>query len=150
MINIQRGMFTYFHQIRVRYGDTDQMGYVYYGNYGYYFEQARVEAVRSIGLTYREIEESGTIMPITRMNIKYIQPAHYDELLTVKTYVPQLPNRILVFKYEVYNEKKQLINEGETHMIFVDMHTKKIKSVPNILLDKLKPFFNVAANHLAA
>ncbi len=150
MINIQRGMFTYYHQIRVRYGDTDQMGYVYYGNYGYYFEQARVEAVRSIGLTYKEIEEGGIIMPITRMNIKYILPAHYDEMLTVKTFIPQLPNRILVFNYEVYNEKKILINEGETHMIFVDVHTKKVKSVPNFLLDKLKPYFNIPAKNLAA
>jgi len=150
LININSGMFVYNHEIRVRYGDTDQMGYVYYGNYGYYFEQARVEAVRSIGVTYKEIEESGTFMPITRMNIKYIKPAHYDEMLTIKAYIPQLPNRILIFKYDVYNENKELINEGETHMIFVDVHSRKIKTVPNILLDKIKPFFNYPAKNIAA
>lgn len=89
-------------------------------------------------------------MPITRMNIKYIKPAHYDEMLTIKAYIPQLPNRILIFKYDVYNENKELINEGETHMIFVDVHSRKIKTVPNILLDKIKPFFNYPAKNIAA
>lgn len=134
-------MFTYQHQLRVRYGDTDQMGYVYYGNYGYYYEQARAEAIRSIGLSYKEIEESGVLMPITRMNIKYIQPAYYDELLTIKTFVPYLPNRIIVFNYEVFNEKGALINEGETHLAFIDAVTKKLKSTPEILLNKLQAYF---------
>lgn len=134
-------MFTYQHQLRVRYGDTDQMGYVYYGNYGYYYEQARAEALRSLGITYKEIEDSGTMMPITRMNIKYIQPARYDELLTIKTSVPQLPNRLILFTYEIWNEKKQLINEGETQLIFIDVLSQKIKTAPDLLLDKLKPCF---------
>ncbi|MFI5140353.1 MAG: acyl-CoA thioesterase, partial [Sphingobacteriales bacterium] len=129
-------MFTYEHKLRVRYGDTDQMGYVYYGNYGYYYEQARAEAIRSLGITYKEIEASGTIMPITRMNIKYIQPALYDELLTIKTVVPHVPNRIILFLYEVFNEKGVLINEGETHLVFADINSKKIKTVPSIVLDK--------------
>jgi acyl-CoA thioester hydrolase len=134
-------MFVYEHQLRVRYGDTDQMGYVYYGNYGYYYEQARAEAIRSIGITYKQIEESGTIMPITRMNVKYIQPALYDELLTIKTIVPHLPNRIIIFKYEIYNSKSVLINEGETHLVFADIQSKRIKTAPALLLDKLKSFF---------
>ena len=96
-------MFIYEHKLRVLYADTDQMGYVYYGNYAYYYEQARSEAIRSAGISYKEIEESGTMMPITRMNIKYIQPAFYDELLTIKTFVSHLPHRIIVFYYEVYN-----------------------------------------------
>lgn len=134
-------MFTYEHQIRVRYGDTDQMGYVYYGNYGYYYEQARSEAIRSIGITYKQIEDSGTMMPITRMNIKYIQPAFYDELLTIKTTVEQQPHRLILFAYHVYNEKNELINEGETQLAFIDAVTKKLKSAPSILMDKMKPFF---------
>src|ERR1700723_2760355 len=104
-------MYTYEHPLRVRYGDTDQMGYVYYGNYAYYYEQARAEAIRAGGITYKEIEESGTMMPITRMNTKFIQPAYYDELLTIKTIIPHMPGRILVFHYEVYNQNKILINE---------------------------------------
>ena len=134
-------MFTYNHQIRVRYGDTDQMGYVYYGNYGYYYEQARAESIRSIGISYKELEDTGVMMPITRMNIKYIQPAFYDELLTIKATVPQLPHRILIFHYEVFNEKQQLINEGETQLIFVDAVTRKIVPVPDLLLQKMKPFY---------
>jgi acyl-CoA thioester hydrolase len=134
-------MFTYEHKIRVRYGDTDQMGYVYYGNYAYYYECARSESIRSIGVSYKEIEDSGTMMPITRMNIKYIQPAFYDELLTVKAIVPHLPHRIIVFNYEVYNEKNVLINEGETHLAFIDAVTKKLKGAPDILLEKMSPFF---------
>lgn len=134
-------MFTYQHQIRVRYGDTDQMGYVYYGNYGYYYEQARSEAIRSIGISYKQIEDSGTMMPITRMNIKYIRPAYYDELLTIKTTVPTLPHRLILFTYEVYNEKNELINEGETQLAFIDAVTKKLKTAPAILLEKMSPFW---------
>lgn len=134
-------MFIYHHQLRVRYGDTDQMGYVYYGNYGYYYEQARSEAIRSIGISYKEIEDSGTMMPITRMNIKYIQPARYDELLKIKTWVPELPHRIILFKYEIFNEQNVLVNEGETQLIFIDAITKKLKTAPSILLEKMKPLF---------
>lgn len=134
-------MFTYKHQIRVRYGDTDQMGYVYYGNYGYYYEQARSEAIRWAGISYKEIEDSGTMMPITRMNIKYIRPAYYDELLTIKTTVAEMPNRLILFAYQVFNEKNELINEGETQLAFIDATTKKMKSAPEVLIQKLKPFF---------
>ena len=134
-------MFIYKHQLRVRYGDTDQMGYVYYGNYGYYYEQARSEAIRSLGISYKEIEDSGTMMPITRMNIKNIQPARYDELLLIKTFVPELPNRIILFKYEIFNEQNSLINEGETQLIFIDAITKKLKTAPSVLIEKMKPFF---------
>lgn len=134
-------MFIYEHHLGVRYGDTDRMGYVYYGNYGYYYEQARSEAIRHSGVTYKEIEDSGTMMPITRMTTKYIQPALYDELLTIRTIIPAMPGRIVTFQYEVFNENKVLINEGETQLIFIDVITKKIKTVPSILVEKLKPFF---------
>lgn len=136
-------MFTYDYHLRVRYGDTDQMGYVYYGNYGYYYEHARAEAIRSLGFTYKQIEDSGTMMPITRMNIKYIRPAFYDELLTIKTTVPTMPHRLIVFQYEVFNEKQELINEGETHLIFLDSATKKIKTAPPLLIDKFEPYFKL-------
>ena len=136
-------MFVYEHQLRVRYGDTDRMGYVYYGNYGYYYEQARSEAIRSGGVTYKEIEDSGTMMPVTRMTCKYIQPALYDELLTIRTIIPAMPGRLITFNYEVYNPDKVLINEGETQLIFIDVNTKKIKTVPPILVEKLKPFFKL-------
>lgn len=137
-------MFSYTHQIRVRYGDTDQMGYVYYGNYAYYYEQARAEAIRSVGITYKQLEDSGIMMPITRMTVKYIQPARYDELINVRTFVPEMPNRIITFAYEITNEAGALLNEGETQLIFVDAVTRKMKPIPAVLMDKLKPFYNLS------
>jgi len=134
-------MYVHEHPLRVRYGDTDRMGYVYYGNYAYYYEQARAEAIRAAGVSYKEIEDSGTMMPITRMNSKYIQPAYYDELLMIKTIIPDMPGRIIIFQYEVFNSNKELIHEGETHLIFIDVNTKKIKTAPQILIEKLKPYF---------
>lgn len=137
-------MFSYTHQIRVRYGDTDQMGYVYYGNYAYYYEQARAEAIRSLGITYKELEDSGIMMPITRMTVKYIQPARYDELINVRTFVSEVPNRIITFGYEITNQAGALLNEGETQLIFVDAVTRKMKAVPAVLMEKLKPFYNLS------
>ena len=134
-------MFTYNHQLRVLYGDTDQMGYVYYGNYAYYYEQARAEAIRSLGISYKQLEDSGVMMPITRMNIKYIQPAFYDELLTIKTMIPDLPTRFILFQYEIRNERNVLINTGETQLIFIEMKSKRIKTAPDLLNAKLKPYF---------
>ncbi len=134
-------MFVYEHQLRVRYGDTDRMGYVYYGNYGYYYEHARAEAIRSLGITYKELEDSGIMMPITRMTSKYKQPAYYDELLTILTIIPAMPGRLITFNYEVYNTDKVLINEGETQLTFIEISTKKIKSAPALLIEKLEPYF---------
>lgn len=134
-------MFSYNHQLRVRYGDTDQMGYVYYGNYGYYYEQARAEAIRSMGFSYKQLEDAGVMMPITRMNIKYIKPAFYDELLTIKTIIPVMPHRIIIFQYEVYNEKGERINEGENQLIFLDAATRKLCSAPELLIQSLQPYF---------
>jgi acyl-CoA thioester hydrolase len=134
-------MFTHEFQLRVRYGDTDQMGYVYYGNYPYYYEQARAEAIRSLGFSYKQLEAAGTMMPVTRMNIKYIAPALYDELLTIKTIIPDMPHRLITFKYEVYNENSKLINEGENQLIFVDGTTRKVKSAPEQLCKALLPYF---------
>src|SRR5580658_7411290 len=136
-------MFVHEIQLRVRYGDTDQMGYVYYGNYAYYYEQARAEAVRAAGISYKQNEDSSTMMPLTPMTNKYIQPAYYDELLTLKTTIPSMPGRIIIFQYEVFNEKKLLIHEGETHLIFMDAVTKKIKTAPPILVEMLKPYFKL-------
>jgi acyl-CoA thioester hydrolase len=138
-------MFVYDFQLRVRYSDTDRMGYVYYGNYPFYYEQARAEAIRSLGFTYKQIEDEGTIMPITRMSIKYAKPAFYDELLTIRTLVPHMPRRIIVFQYQVFNQNNELINEGDTHLTFIDILSKKIKSAPSILTDSLKPFFKSLA-----
>lgn len=134
-------MFKYNHQLRVRYGDTDQMGYVYYGNYGYYYEQARSEAIRSLGFTYKQLEGMGTMMPITRMNVKYISPAYYDEMLTIETSIPYVPHRLIDFAYRIFNEEGKLINEGNTQLIFIDMASKKVTHAPEVLCEALRPYY---------
>ncbi len=134
-------MYTHIHQIRVRYADTDQMGYVYYGNYAHYYEEARCEAIRALGFPYKEMEVNGIMLPITRMNIKYIGPAYYDELITLRTMLVELPNRFINFKYEVYNESAKLINEGETQLVFVDAQTRKMVHAPEVIMAKLRPYF---------
>jgi acyl-CoA thioester hydrolase len=134
-------MFSHIFNLRVRYGDTDQMGYVYYGNYGYYYEQARSEAIRAAGLPYKKLEEAGVMMPITRMNIKYIKPALYDDLLSIHTFVPEIPGKMVVFHYKIYNEANELLNVGETHLIFVDAVTRKMIYAPEILLEKIRGFY---------
>ncbi len=86
-------MYTHIHHIRVRYADTDQMGYVYYGTYANYYEEARSESIRALGFPYKEMELNGLMLPVTRMNIKYIAPAFYDEMITVRTMICELPGR---------------------------------------------------------
>jgi acyl-CoA thioester hydrolase len=134
-------MFIYYHQQRVNYSETDQMGYVYYANYGYYYEQARAEAIRFLGVSYKDIESAGIITPVTRMSVKYIQPAHYDELLTIKTSFPDMPGRMLTIEYKIYNEKNKLINEAHTQMAFADVKSKQLVTAPAMLIEKLKPYY---------
>lgn len=134
-------MYTHIHQIRVRYADTDQMGYVYYGNYANYYEEARAEAIRALGFPYKQMEIDGIMLPITRMNIRYIAPAFYDELITIRSILEEMPDRFILFKYEVYNEAAKLINEGETQLAFVDARTRKLARAPKHILEKLQPFF---------
>ncbi|MET6998319.1 acyl-CoA thioesterase [Chitinophaga defluvii] len=128
--------------IRVRYGETDQMGYLYYGNYALYYEVGRAEAIRELGFTYRELEEQGVIMPVAELNIKYYRPAFYDDLLTVKTILKVLPvNHKIQFHTELYNEKGELLNVGVTTLAFIDVQTKQKTALPAALKERLEPFF---------
>jgi len=123
--------------IRVRYSETDQMGYVYYGNYPAYYEVGRAEAMRQLGMTYRQMEEKDVMMPIASLHVKYIRPAFYDDLLTVRTIVKEFPKSRMHFFYEVYNEKEKLINQGETVLAFVDMKTGRPCSAPKWFAEAL-------------
>jgi len=134
-------MFEHATKIRVRYGETDQMGYMYYGNYAEFYEVGRVEMLRSLGLTYSGMEESGIMMPVLEMHIKYLKPALYDEEITVKVILEKMPGVKIFFKYELFNEKNELINLGETLLVFVNMKTNR-PCLPNQeFLNKLKPYF---------
>ncbi len=127
----------------MRYAETDQMGYVYYGNYGAYFEVARTEAFRSLQINYKEMEQSGVMMPVLEMKSKYIRPARYDDLLTIKMLLKNKPSgaRIL-FEYEVYNEARELLTIGETTMVFVDMQTGRPTPIPEYILSKVEPYYS--------
>lgn len=134
-------MFVSECQIRVRYAETDQMGYVYYGNYAQYFEVARVEALRQMGLSYKMFEDSGTMMPVLQLNCRYKKPAKYDDLLTIRTSIKEMPGTRMFFFYEVFNEAKVLLHEGETTLVFIDMKSNRPVSCPEMLAQKLSPFF---------
>lgn len=134
-------MFEHTTHVRVRYAETDQMGYVYYGNYAAYYEVARVESLRSLGLSYRELEDQGVMMPVLENKSKYLAPAKYDELLTIKTSIRQKPKVRIHFNYEIYNESDKLIHTGETVLVFVNMATGKPCGQPPVMAELLNPFF---------
>ncbi len=131
-------MFTFICKLRVRYAETDQMGFAYYGNYPQYYEVARAEAMRDLGMTYREMEEKGVVMPIAKMDIKYIRPARYDDLLTIKTTVPEMPTSRMHFRYEIYNEEGTLLNIGNTTLAFLNKDTGRPCPAPRWFTDKME------------
>ncbi len=137
-------MFKYETYIRVRYAETDQMGYVYYGHYAMYYEVARVESLRSLGLSYKTLEEEGIIMPVAENRSRYIRPAKYDDLLTIKLEIRELPVKRITFHYEVFNESGKLLNVGETMLAFVEKKTGKTCHAPEAILSLLKPYFDRA------
>jgi acyl-CoA thioester hydrolase len=126
---------------RVRYADTDQMGYVYYGNYARLYEIGRVEALRSLGFSYKEMEESGVMMPVYENHSKYIAPALYDELLTIRTTIKTIPSARVVFHYEILNSADKIVHTGETTLVFVKMDNNRLTTAPKDLLEKMNPFF---------
>lgn len=127
--------------IRVRYYDTDQMGIVYYGNYARFYEIARIEALRQFGISYKDLEEQGIGMPVYDMTTRFLQPARYDDLLTVRVTVPQMPRTRILFNYEVFNQHGQLINTGSTTLVFIKFASGRPCAIPVHLLEPIKPFF---------
>jgi acyl-CoA thioester hydrolase len=135
-------MYEHITTIRVRYADTDQMNIVYYGNYAQYFEVGRTESIRELGFTYKEMEQMGVHMPVVAMEARFLRPAHYDDLITVKTILKVLPdNHEITFHQEVYNENKKLLTVGKVVLYFMDSHTGKRSKLPGALKEKLTPFF---------
>jgi len=134
-------MYSHSTKIRVRYGETDQMGYMYYGNYAQYYEVGRVEMLRSLGMSYSSMEADGIMMPVLELKCKYIKPALYDQEITVKTIIKTLPGIRIFFEYELYNEKEELINIGATTLVFVDMKKNKPTNPPENFMQKLSVFF---------
>lgn len=134
-------MFEHSTKLRVRYGETDQMGYMYYGNYAEFYEVGRVEMLRSLGMTYKGMEASGVMMPVLELKCKYLKPARYDEEIRIRVIMDKMPGVKIHFRYELYNEQEELINTGETLLVFVNMQTNRPCMAPGDFIDRLKSFF---------
>jgi acyl-CoA thioester hydrolase len=134
-------MYTSETQVRVRYGETDQMGYVYYGVYAMYYEIARVESLRQLGLSYRELEAMGVMLPVLENKSKFLAAALYDDLLKIVTTIHEKPGVRIKFEYEIFNGDNKLIHQGETLLVFVDKKNGKPCRPPEVFQKLLEPFF---------
>ena len=136
-------MFTTETQLRVRYAETDQRGVVYHSNYFPYFETARAESIRQLGFTYADMEKMGIIMPVIEVQCRYLRPALYDDLLTIKVILKDLPvHHKIEFHHEVLNEKGELLATGKIILYFMEAKTMKRTTMPEQLLQKLQPYFS--------
>jgi len=135
-------MFLSETQIRIHYALTDQMGVVYYGNYAQFYEIGRTEAIRTLGFTYKEIEAMGIMLAVTDMHIRFLRPAKYDDLVTVKTVLREIPlHHKIIFHTEIYNQQNELLNTGEVTLYFLEAKTMKRCEMPAVLKEKLLKYF---------
>lgn len=135
-------MYTSETKVRVRYAETDQMNIVYHGNYAQYFEVGRVEAIRQLGFSYKDLEATGIIMPVIEWTAKFVRPAHYDDLLTIRTTLKEWPvNHRIEFLQEVYNERGKLLTTGNVLLYFLRAKTMEKTNMPPEMEEKLRPWF---------
>ncbi|MCB9198613.1 MAG: acyl-CoA thioesterase [Flavobacteriales bacterium] len=134
-------MYTTETAIRVRYAETDRMGFCYYGNYAQFFEVARVEALRSLGISYKTLEDKGVLLPVVSYHVEYKNPAYYDDELIIKCNVRELPGVRIIFDYQTYRED-ELLNEASTTLVFVKSSDNKPMRIPEELLTKFSPYYN--------
>lgn len=130
-------MFSTSIDFRVRYGETDRMGYAYYGNYAQYFEVARVEALRELGFTYKQLEDDGILLPVRHYDVDYLKPAYYDDVITVKTYIKDEPSAKITFDYEVFNEAEEVITTATVVLVFIDAKTGRPCRPPKEMCDAI-------------
>lgn len=135
-------MYEFNTQVRVRYAEADPMNVVYYGNYAQYFEVGRVESLRNLGISYKGIEDMGIKLPVVELNIKYLRPAKYDDLLTIKSQIKELPTEHkIIFDQEIYNEEGKLLTIGKVKLYFMDSKLGKRANMPASMLEKLSTYF---------
>lgn len=136
-------MITFSTYKRVRYGETDQMGYLYYGNYASYYEIGRAETFRSLGLIYKDMEkELGVLMPVMYMQSRFLRPATYDELIEIKTIMKKIPTNEVTLITELFNEKGDLINQGIVKLCYIDAKTGKRVNAPASWNEKIAKYFD--------
>jgi len=135
-------MFEFSFHKRVRYAETDKMGYLYYGHYAKFYEIGRVETMRALGVSYRSLEDDfGIMLPVVSLESRYLRPAYYDDNIEIKSVLKEMPNKILIFYHELFNPKKELINTACVKLFFVEMQSGKRISTPSILTEKLSAYF---------
>lgn len=134
-------MFTHETSVRVRYAETDRMGYVYYGNYATYFEVGRVEAMRALNIPYRMLEDMGILLPVAHYEVKYFAPALYDDELRIITAIPSLPTAKIHFDYEVFRGDT-LLSKAATTLVFVDAKSGKPMRAPEFVMENIRPSFS--------
>lgn len=135
-------MFTSETKIRIHYALTDQMGVVYHGHYAQFYEIGRTEAIRQLGLAYKDLEAMGVILPVVDIHSKFLRPAKYDDLITVKTTLREVPHHHkITFHSEIYNEEKQLLNVGDVTLYFMEAKTMKRSEMPEVLKAALQKYF---------
>ena len=130
-------MYKHQTKIRIRYGETDQMGFVYYGNYAQFLEIGRVETLRSLGFSYKSLEDQGILLPVADLQIRYLKPALYDDLITIRTKIVTIPTVKIEFTYEIFNEKNDLLTTASTTLVFVKKETMRPTHPPTYLVKKL-------------
>jgi len=134
-------MYIHHTKIRVRYSETDKMGYVYNGNYATYYEIGRTEMMRSLGMDYGKMEESGIMLPLLELKCKFLKPAYYDQEITIKTTVKEKPGIRMLFDYELFNEEGELINIGSTTLVFFDMVKKRPCLPPAYFMERVSQYY---------
>ncbi|HWK57985.1 MAG TPA: thioesterase family protein [Parapedobacter sp.] len=135
-------MYTFETSVRVRYAETDQMGYVYYGNYAAFYEVGRVELFRSLGFSYKALEDSGVMMPVLELHSRFLKPSRYDEEITIRTHLKEKPGIKIRFEYELFNQRGELLNTGSTTLVFVDMKRNKPCVAPSDFMERLAAYFD--------
>lgn len=131
-------MITSENIIQVRYDEVDKMGYVYHGNYARYYHISRTELLRKVGICDRELESHNIILPVIEMNISYIKPVYYDDFITIRSRLIELPKTRMKFQHEVLNQDDEIINTASSTLVFVDSNTRKPMIIPEIILNKLE------------
>lgn len=131
-------MKKYFTKLRVRYSETDQMGIVHHGNYPQYFELARIRWLENVGISYKQMEKDGVMLPVYEMKIKYLKPAHFDEVLEVETFLVEIPTVKIQIGYIIRNKQDEILTEGETTLVFMDSKTRRPIKCPDYVLEKLR------------
>ena len=125
-------------QVRIRYSETDQMGYVYYGNYARFYEIGRTEMMRSLGIHYKAMEDQGIMMPVISMEARYLRPARYDDLITIKTRIRKVDDKEIVFETTIYNDRNQLLNRGVVKLCFLDKSSHQRIATPSFVLNTIQ------------